>query len=87
MAVQGQTRIPQKHITVLQKKALRIMSFAPFSSHSSFYFLDYNILKFCDISNIEACAFIDNCFNSNTFPCLQKDLHMYQILQDLEENL
>ena len=66
MAVQGKNspRIPQKHITVLQKKALRIRSFAPFSSHSSFYFHDYNILKFCDISNIEACAFIDNCFNS-----------------------
>ena len=27
--VWGQTRIPKKHTTVLQKKALRIMSFAP----------------------------------------------------------
>ena len=43
------------------------MSFAPFNSHSSSYFNDYNILKFCDIINIEACAFINNCFNSNTF--------------------
>ena len=65
--VWGQTRIPQKRITVLQKKALRIMSFAPFNSHSSSYFHDYNILKFCDIINTEACAFINNCFNSNTF--------------------
>ena len=56
--VWGQTRI--------QKKALRIMSFAPFSSHSSFYFHDY-ILKFCDMINIEACAFINNCFKSNNF--------------------
>ena len=61
------TRIPQKRITVLQKKALRIMSFAPFNSHSLSYFHDYNILKFCDIINIEASAFIKNCFNSNTF--------------------
>ena len=43
------------------------MSFAPFNSHSSSYFHDYNILKFCDIITIEACAFINNCFNSNTF--------------------
>ena len=64
--VWGQIRIPKKCLTVLQKKAL-IMSFAPFNSHSSSYFHDYNILKFCDIINTEACAFINNCFNSNTF--------------------
>ena len=43
------------------------MSFASFDSHSSSYFHDYNILKLCDIIDIEACAFINNCFNSNTF--------------------
>ena len=57
----------KKRITVLQKKALRIMSFASFNSHSSSCFHDYNILKFCDIINIEVCAFINNCFNSNTY--------------------
>ena len=31
--VERQTRIPQKHINVLQKEALQIMSFAPFNSH------------------------------------------------------
>ena len=65
--VWGETRILQKHITVLQKKTLRFMSFAPFNSHSSPYFHNYNILKICDIINITACAFINNCFNSNTF--------------------
>ena len=64
--VWGQTRIPKKRITVLQKKALKLMSLA-YNSHSSCYFHDYNILKFCDIINIEACAFINNCFNSKTF--------------------
>ena len=67
MKVWGQTRIPQKCITVLQKKALRIMNFAPFKSHSSSDFDDYNILKFCCIINVEACAFINNCFSSSTF--------------------
>ena len=56
-----------KIITVLKKKALRITSFAPFNFHSSSYFHDYNILKCCDIINIEACASFNNCFNSNTF--------------------
>ena len=65
--VWGQTRIPQKRITVLLKKELRIMSFAPFNFHLSSYFHDYSILKFCDIINIEVSAFINNCFNSNTF--------------------
>ena len=31
------------------------------------YFYDYSIVTFCDIVNIEPCAFINNCFNSNTF--------------------
>ena len=44
--VWGQTRIPKKHITVLQKKALQIMNFAPINSHSSSYFHDYYILNF-----------------------------------------
>ena len=61
------TIIPQKRITALQKKPLRIMSFAPFNSHLSSYLHDCNILKFRDIVNIEASAFINNCFNSNTF--------------------
>ena len=43
------------------------MTFAPFNSHSLSYFHDYNILKFCHMVNIEACAFIKNWFNSNTF--------------------
>ena len=43
------------------------MSFVPFNSHSSSYFHDCNILKFYDMINIEACDFIKNCFNSNTF--------------------
>ena len=48
------------------------MSLAPYNSHSSSYFHDYNILKFWDIVNIEICAFINNCFNSNTFSVFAK---------------
>ena len=43
------------------------MRFAQSNSNLSSYFHEYNILKFCDTVNIEACAFIGNCFNNNTF--------------------
>lgn len=61
------TRIPQKRITILKEKGLRITSFLPINSHSSPYFYYYNMLTFLDIVNIEACASINNCLNSNTF--------------------
>ena len=54
------------------------MIFAPFNSYLSSYFYDYNILKFCDIINIEGCAFINNSFKRNTH--LQNDLNLYQNL-------
>ena len=71
-----QTRIPQKRITVLQKKALRIMSFVPFNSNSSSYFHDYNISKLCDFANIEACVFIKYCFNSYDFSVFAERLKL-----------
>ena len=52
------SRIPQKLIIFLQEKGLRIMSFLPFSFHSSSYIHDYNILTFSDIVNIEDCSVI-----------------------------
>ena len=38
--VWGQTKTPRKRMTVLQKKALAIISFASFNFHSSSYFHD-----------------------------------------------
>ena len=70
ITVWEQTRISQKRVTVIQKKTSRIMSFASFSSHSWSSFHYYNILKLCDIVNIEASAFINNSFNSNSFSVL-----------------
>ena len=55
------------------------MSSEPFNSHSSSYFHDYIILKFSDIINIEACAFINNCVII-LFQYLQEVLHLYQNL-------
>ena len=79
----GQTRISQKHITVLQKKELRSMNFAPFNSHSSSYFHNCKILKFCDIINIEACASINSVLIVTLFQNLLKDLKFYVMLTTL----
>ena len=40
------------------------MSFVPINSHSSSYFYDFNILKLCDIINIEACFLFFVFFNT-----------------------
>ena len=54
------------------EKNIKNYGFASFNSHSSSYLYDYNILKFCDIVNTEACPFINSCFNSNTFSVLHE---------------
>ena len=56
----GQKRIPEKCITVLKKKALKIMSFAPFKSYWLSYFYD-----------IEDCAIVPLVFKGELRPKLQ----------------
>ena len=63
----GNTNYPQQRISLLQKKALRIMNFAQFNSHTSRLFYNSNILKFIDIIYTENCVFINNCFNKDSF--------------------
>ena len=58
---------PKEYNSFSEKKHFRIMSSAPTISHSLSYVHDYNILKFCDIVNNEACDFMNNYFNSNSF--------------------
>ena len=45
----GNTNYPQNRISLLQKKALRIIDFAQFNSHTSPLVYNSNILKFIDI--------------------------------------
>ena len=49
------------------KKALRIMNFAPFNTHTTLLSINCNILKFADIINIESCVLITNYFNKDSF--------------------
>ena len=59
-------------ISLLQKKALRIMNFATFNAHTNLLFSDYKILKFADIVRIENCIFVRNCFVNNAFAIFLK---------------
>ena len=52
-------------ITVLQKKCIRIMNFAPFNSHTNDLFADNNILKFKDIIQMEQIKLVYEYKNNN----------------------
>ena len=61
------TRYPQHKISILQKKALRIINFSPFNACTTSLFKNCNILKFVDIINVEWYIFVNNCFNMDSF--------------------
>ena len=63
----GLTGFPQQKVSILQKKALRIMNFESFNAHITSLFKNCNILKVADIINVESCIFINNCFNQDSF--------------------
>ena len=63
-------------ITVLQKKCLRIINFAPFNSHTNDMFVNDKILKFVDIISIEQLKIIFNFLNSNLPDELMKLFHL-----------
>ena len=72
----GLTRLPQQKVSILQKKALRIMNFAPFNTHTTPLFKICNILKFADIINVESCAFVNNCFNKDSFSIFNENFKL-----------
>ena len=61
------TSYPKRNVSILQKKALNIINFAPFHAHTSPLFNTCNILKFVDIINFECCFFVNNGFNKDSF--------------------
>jgi len=80
-------------ITVLQKKALRLMDFSPFCAHTSLIFKKYNILKLSDL--VEYCTSIFMYkFKNNILPCNFIDyfkhiseVHSYQTRSATKQNL
>ena len=67
----GVTRFPQQKVSS-PKKALGIMNFVSFNSHTLSLFKNSNILKFADIIDVESCIFINNYFNRDSFSILMK---------------
>ena len=59
----GNTKFPQQKLSILQ----RIMIFLPFKVNTTPLFKYCNIFKFADITNVESCIFINNCFNKDSF--------------------
>ena len=72
----GLTRFPQQKVSILQKKALRIMNFVSFNAHTTPLFKNCNILKFADIINVESCIFINNCFNKDSFSIFNENFKL-----------
>ena len=64
----GLTRFPQQKVSILQKKALRIMNFVAFNAHTT--------SLFADIINVESCIFINNCFNRDSFSIFHENFNL-----------
>ena len=70
-------------ITVLQKKAVRIITFSHFQSHTSPIFKKLDLLKLSDIVKLHTILFMHQCYNDrlpkafNDFFSLVKHKHRY----------
>ena len=57
-----------RSITILQKRAIRIMSFADCRDHSNPLFIGLNIMKFTDIIRFQTAIFMHD-FHHGNLPC------------------
>ena len=68
--VWGQAKFPLNRITLLQKRAIRILHSAAYRDHTSLFHRS-KVLKFVDIVSLGNCIFVDKCFNDEAFPYFQ----------------
>lgn len=73
--------IHQDKISILRKKAIGIISFAPFNAHTTPLFKNCNILKFVDTINVECSIFDDYCFNMDYFSIFIKNFKFASVAQ------
>ena len=73
-SLETSSRFLQQKVSILPKRALRIMNFVPFNAHTTPLFKYYNISKFADIINVESGIFMNNIFNKNSFSIFNKNL-------------
>ena len=65
--VWGQAKFSLNRITLLQKRAIRILHSAAYRDHTSPLFHRSKVLKFVDIVSLENCIFVNKCFNDEAF--------------------
>ena len=65
--VWGQAKFSLNRITLLQKRAIRILHSAAYRDHTSPLFHRYKVLKFVDIVSLENCIFANKYFNDEAF--------------------
>ena len=74
--VWGQNTNCLKRLATLQKKAIRLMTFSKFNSHTNQLFHDLHILKLNDLISIENCLFVSKCIN-HCLPSVFNDLFKF----------
>ena len=90
--VWAQNRTIQR-ITILQKKAIRIINFQPRNFHTSPLFKQNSILKFQDKISLENVLFISKSLNNlsppvfNTWFSFSSDQHKYETSSSSQGNL
>ena len=63
----GQANFSLNRITLLQKRAIRILHSAAYRDHTSPLFHRYKVLKFVDLVSLENCIFVNKYFNDEPF--------------------
>ena len=61
--VWGEAKFSLSRITLLQRRAIRILHSATYRDHTSPLFQRYKVLKFVVIISLESCIFVNKCFN------------------------
>ena len=81
------------HISILQKKCIRIVNFSPFNSHTNKLFFDNKILKFEDIIKLQLMKLVCD-FKNNNLPddlkqlfTLNSEINKYQTRNVCNEGL
>ena len=74
--VWSQAKFSLNKITLLQKRAIRILHSAAYRDHTSPLFHRSKILKFVDIDSLENCIFVNKCFNDEAFPLFSNDFKL-----------
>ena len=75
----GNTNHVQQRISLLQRKALRIMHFVQFDSDTSALFYNSKLLTFFDVIYSENFIFTNNCFNKDSFAVFAQNYNLCSI--------